>query len=370
MIDIKTSTELNFVYINELPLTTEKQDFPSTEYAIPPQYKTDNLPKITIITPSFNQGQYIEETIRSVLLQNYPNLEYIIIDGGSTDDSVIIIKKYEKWIHYWVSEPDEGQSDAINKGFAQATGDVFNWLNSDDLLAPNALWEIATHFSKDNQTSVLIGKLQVIRDNNLLKDKYGMQCLKDVESTMSFGRMSQPALFFRLEKIKILRGVDKRFHYCMDLDLWYRYLLTFGLSNIISTEQTLAYYRIHDATKSSNEKEADEERLILILTLLKALGLTKNKIKELKSLSLNIEYYNKVWDLNKSFLNKNRLFSYLIEQILVMPSFNFPLIISLKYWIISLKYQWFGRRQYFFTLPLRFIYRKWRQYRKLGKYSS
>lgn len=101
------------------------------------------LPRISIITPSYNQGQYIEETICSVLSQNYPNLEYIIIDGGSTDQSVEIIKKYQSQITYWVSEPDKGQADAINKGLARITGDWFNWLNSDDILMPNALHNLA-----------------------------------------------------------------------------------------------------------------------------------------------------------------------------------------------------------------------------------
>ena len=95
------------------------------------------FPKISIVTPSFNQGEYLEETILSVIGQNYPNLEYIIIDGGSKDNSVEIIKKYEKYLTYWVSENDEGQSDAINKGFKIATGDIFGWLNSDDLFMPN-----------------------------------------------------------------------------------------------------------------------------------------------------------------------------------------------------------------------------------------
>lgn len=94
-------------------------------------------PKISIVTPSFNQGQYIEETIRSILLQGYPNLEYIVIDGGSTDGAVDVIRKYEKWLTYWVSEPDKGQADAINKGLERCTGEIFNWINSDDILLPN-----------------------------------------------------------------------------------------------------------------------------------------------------------------------------------------------------------------------------------------
>ena len=91
-----------------------------------------SYPKISIVTPSFNQGKYIEQTIQSVLTQNYPNLEYIIIDGGSTDKTVDIIKKYEQQLSYWVTEPDKGQTDAINKGFAKCTGEIFNWINSDD----------------------------------------------------------------------------------------------------------------------------------------------------------------------------------------------------------------------------------------------
>lgn len=342
----------------------DKEGFPWTESSEipPPQYLSEKLPKITIITPSFNQGLYIEETIRSILLQNYANLEYIIIDGGSTDETVSIIKKYEKWIHYWVSEADNGQSDAINKGLVRATGDVFNWINSDDVLAPNALWEIASHFLENPYFDVLIGRLQDIKQDTLLVNSYRMQYFKDVESTMNFGGMSQPSLFFRLERVKLLRGVDTQFHYCMDLDLWYRYLLTFGLTHITSTEQTLAYYRIHDATKSTNEKETNAERLILILTLLKALGISKQNINKLKPQTPHIGEYNKVWNLNAPFLNKNKLRAYLLEQILVSPHFDLSLLLSFKFWFISFKFHSTGRRQYFFTLPLRAIYRKFKKY--------
>ena len=100
-------------------------------------------PKITVLTPNYNYGHYLEETIRSVLLQGYPNLEYIIIDGESTDNSIEVIKKYEPWLTYWVSEPDRGQTHAINKGLEKATGEIFNWINSDDILMPGALFAIA-----------------------------------------------------------------------------------------------------------------------------------------------------------------------------------------------------------------------------------
>ena len=112
------------------------------------------LPRISIVTPSFNQGQFIEKTICSVLDQNYPNLEYVVIDGGSTDETVEIIKKYAKHLTYWVSEPDRGQSHAINKGLAHCTGDVFNFLNSDDYLEPGALFHVAEAWNEKTDAAV------------------------------------------------------------------------------------------------------------------------------------------------------------------------------------------------------------------------
>src|SRR5580700_341038 len=121
-----------------------------------------DLPKISIITPSYNQGQFIEETILSILNQNYPNLEYLIIDGKSTDSTIEIIKKYEQKIFYWVSEKDSGQSEAINKGFQKATGEIVCWLNSDDILMPNALNEVAAQFIKNKELILLNGQTVLI----------------------------------------------------------------------------------------------------------------------------------------------------------------------------------------------------------------
>jgi len=106
-----------------------------------------DVPRITVVTPSFNQAEFIEETIRSVLLQGYPNLEYIVIDGGSTDGSVEVIEKYSPWLTYWCSEPDRGQSHAINKGFERATGEILGWINSDDILYSGALQAAAEGLS-------------------------------------------------------------------------------------------------------------------------------------------------------------------------------------------------------------------------------
>ena len=126
------------------------------------------LPKISIVTPSLNQAKFLEKTIQSVLAQNYSDLEYIIIDGGSTDGSVEIIKKYQDKIAYWVSEKDRGQSHGINKGFALATGDIFAWLNSDDTYMPGALHTVAEYFSKDSDLDFLYGDVNLINEKSII----------------------------------------------------------------------------------------------------------------------------------------------------------------------------------------------------------
>ena len=123
-------------------------------------------PRVSIVTPSYNQGQYIEETIRSVLLQGYPDLEYFVIDGGSTDASVDVIRKYEPWLAYWVSEIDKGQSAAINKGFIKATGFVFGWLNSDDVYLPETLRFIGDYWHSRPETNFVVGDVMLIDEEN------------------------------------------------------------------------------------------------------------------------------------------------------------------------------------------------------------
>ncbi len=225
-------------------------------------------PKITVVTPSYNQGQYIEETILSVLDQNYPNLEYIICDGGSTDQTVEIIKKYESRLKYWVSEPDQGQSDAINKGLARATGDLFNWLNSDDKLAPNALQKIAEVYHE--KVDIISGH-EIYFSTKHEEERQGTILYESLEETIFEGVIYQPSTFWRLETLKQLLPINKQLHYLMDGDIWMRYLLNHGWDRVVKLEAPLAYFRIHEDAKTTRFADLfTKERWVLRGAFLKS----------------------------------------------------------------------------------------------------
>lgn len=204
-------------------------------------------PKISIVTPSYNQMQFLEETIRSVLLQGYPNLEYIIIDGGSTDGSIEIIKKYEPWLSYWVSEKDCGQSHAINKGFQRATGDIVAWINSDDVYLPGA-FEYAVRFLQSHPDAGFIhGPVNIIDENSQVIGNYPVVPFS-WESQLPVNHIAQQSVFISGQAFKKAGDLDVSLHYAMDYDLWLRLALHHA---IYHTDQVLAQFRIWGANKTS-----------------------------------------------------------------------------------------------------------------------
>ena len=207
-----------------------------------------DLPKISIITPSFNQADYLEETIRSVLLQGYPNLEYIIIDGASTDRSVEIIRKYSQWISYWSSKNDNGQSDAINQGFQIAGGDVINWLCSDDLLRPGALWKVARSFTDDPALDVLAGACRLQYDGEPSKVVDTAVAGPEWEKHPYSDGIWQPSCFFRRSAVERNFLVDEDIHYCMDRELWCHFVK--HRKNWLRSDEVLSHYRYTGANKS------------------------------------------------------------------------------------------------------------------------
>ena len=328
------------------PAHTLALGFPWTEYT-PIQNNTENLPKLSIITPSYNQGCYIEETIRSVLLQNYPNLEYIIIDGGSTDGTVEIIKKYEKWIHYWVSEPDNGQSDAINKGLAHATGDVFNWLNSDDVYLPNALLAVGRSFLNKN-INVLCGCEYSLYENGDKHLSKGSSICKTIEETIALGHIDQPPTFFRLDFYRQLGLLDNKLDFCMDVDMWVRYLCLFGTNGISKTEIVINLFRIHKESKTTNLKTISErDRLNILFSILKSLDKAYLPIA-FDSKQLFFEFYSlKVYKIAAN-IDQKKLVLFITERFLG----SFPQYFSWKFFF----------QLYFFALLNQSTIRNWRIY--------
>jgi len=195
--------------------------------------------KISVLTPSYNQGRYIEENILSVKQQNYPMFEHIIIDGGSTDESTRIMRKYDHLS--WVSERDEGQADALGKGFNMATGDIIGWLNSDDYYLPNIFEDVNSHF-EDPSTQWIVGNF--VQKDERINKSFNIATRKiDVESLRrNPGSVAQPPTFYRKELIAVAGGFDKSFHFVMDYDLWMRLI---KISNPKMVNAFYAVFRIH-----------------------------------------------------------------------------------------------------------------------------
>jgi glycosyltransferase involved in cell wall biosynthesis len=211
-------------------------------------------PLISIIIPSYNQGKYIEQTLVSILEQSYKNVEIIIIDAASTDETVAVIKKYEQHIAYWVSEPDRGQSHAINKGLEKCTGEIFNWLNSDDYLEPGALQNIANAFVENKNVQIVCGYTRCFYDeDNSTSHEYRMGIKPTVAETIVKIEMNQPGSFYRTGIVKEIGGVNESLRYIFDVELWSRFLCKYGLQNIFLSDARIAHFRLHGSSKSVGE---------------------------------------------------------------------------------------------------------------------
>lgn len=221
--------------------------------------------KISIIIPSYNQGKFIESTILSILNQSYINKEIIIIDGGSSDDTVSIIKKYENKIFYWESEKDHGQSHALKKGFEIATGDIFCWLNSDDEYVESALEFVNTTFEK-YKCDVVYGNMNIINENGALISKRYLtpflpEIFKEAYLCGGFG-IYQPSSFWTKDLYTKSGGIDTQFKFCMDNDLFNKFVINNGKFSFVNRE--LSNFRVHGESKTSNLFEvANKERRIL-----------------------------------------------------------------------------------------------------------
>ena len=211
-------------------------------------------PRISIVTPSYNQGQYIEETIRSILLQGYPNLEYLIYDGGSTDGAIEVIRKYERWLDFWISEPDRGQADAINKGFRRATGTLLQWINSDDVLAPGALARVAVaHLA--HPTSLILGDVvnfetgtrhqSLVRQSNLsFENMVGMWHARRHFS------WHQPGIFVPTCRVSEVGLLDESLRFAFDRDWMCRLL---RVADVHHTLSEVVRFRLHRLSKTIAE---------------------------------------------------------------------------------------------------------------------
>lgn len=271
-----------------------------------------SLIKISIITPSFNQAQYLEQTIDSVLSQDYPSLEYIIIDGGSTEGSVDIIKKYEKHLAYWISEPDNGQSHAINKGVQRATGDVINWLNSDDYYQSGALKVVADAF-RDPLVTCYCGRSNIINQEGLVRETRGTDVYSgNLAKTIGWARIDQPETFFKRDTWERVGLLNEKLHYAMDREWWMRYLSIYGLDGISKSEEVLANFRLHEQSKSVLQSESFNIERDLIFEGLKKgeepfdeidAGLKASVLAYYNLLKADEAYYNKNFAMSLRILS-------------------------------------------------------------------
>jgi glycosyltransferase involved in cell wall biosynthesis len=262
------------------------------------------------VTPSYNQGRYLEETVKSVLDQGYPDLEYIIIDGGSRDTTLEVIGRYEPHLAYWTSEKDRGQSDAINKGLRRATGEIVTWLNSDDLYLPNALQRVAAHFEKTD-AMLVHGKTELFGNgfDGIVKGADSDDLEFRYLSGMPF---PQPSSFFKRRVLLEQGYLDESLHYGMDYDLLARIALNYRIKKV---EDVFSKYRLHEESKSVAQNiEFTRDWAKTFSRLLRSFDFTADLIENMSDLSLYVEGEDS-YNVGKSFGREDirKAFLYFLE---------------------------------------------------------
>lgn len=244
-------------------------------------------PRITIVTPSYNQAQFIEVTIRSVLLQGYPDVEYIVIDGGSTDNTVDIIRKYERWIAYWVSRPDRGQADAIQAGLDHATGQILAYLNSDDMYLPNALMLASGFLSSHPDVGMVYGDSQQVDENGRF-----LQLVRpgqfSIERLLYYSYIRQASAFWRRRVADRVGPFERGFKYAMDYDYWLRISRNFSIAYL---RQTLGCDRRHPQAKSFREPHLFWQELRTALDRFYADPATPASLAKLRGHALGLNHF-------------------------------------------------------------------------------
>ena len=215
--------------------------------------ESSSLPLVSIVTPSYNQARFLEDTILSVLEQDYPRVEYFVIDGGSTDGSQEIIRRYAQRLAGWVSEPDRGQTDAINKGFARAQGKYLAWLNSDDTYQPGAIREAVNYLETHPDVGLVYGNANFIDERGRVIGRFPARQTDLPRLKRGYVHIPQQASFFRGDLWRQVGPLDPSFYFAMDYDLWVRLAQR---SRLVYLPRTWASFRLHGAAKTV----ADDDR--------------------------------------------------------------------------------------------------------------
>jgi glycosyltransferase involved in cell wall biosynthesis len=265
-----------------------------------------NFPRISIVTPSFNQAVYLEKCIKSVLTQNYPNLEYIVMDGGSTDGSVEIIKRYEPYITYWQSQPDGGQAAAIGDGFQRSTGELLSWINSDDFLCKDALFKVAESYQKNHLSGLFYGNsFWVDQIGNL---RYPLLASPMIYRNWIYGTCSvfQGSVFFTDKAYKSVNGINMNLVYSMEYELFWKIAKNFPTTYV---PDFIACFRDQPNSKGNKISHIGRQEFREILLNLANIDSETYKYKMISSLLRNKRrLLNKIFHPDRLFKNYQTIF--------------------------------------------------------------